>query len=449
MRTLYIECVSGIAGDMFASAFLDAGLISRQEVEDLPRRIGWPDVKIEVSSVVRATMKATSIDVSAQGESWKQSLKESASAPIPSGKIEIRGKAHEATHSLSARPVHSDGGAGSPLHNHMHGDSHGHTHGHSHGGTHANADGWHTQYADLDRFLATRDLPIGVIEKARSIFYNLGRAEAEAHGMAIEYVAFHEVGAYDSIIDVLLAAICIDRIGVDQVECSSIPVGRGMIQIAHGLQPVPPPASANLLRGMPVAPVPIAIQKENVELATPTGLAILKTLEPRFRWDWPSGILENAGMGAGHMDFPGFPNVVRIGVFSSGVAADSSNYAKETICQLTFNVDDQTGEEAGRFIDRAMKEGALDIQVIPATGKKGRPSMVIQLLAREEQKDRMIDLVLRNTRSFGVRVEKVERYRLETRFEERDVQGSKVKYRIGTNPAGAFIKEKPEFDDLP
>lgn len=448
-RVIFIECISGIAGDMFAAAFLDAGLVSPEELEAVPGMLGWKDVHVEAMPVNRASIRCTHLKVTASGEAWKDSLKASAA-----------GQANQAASSAFqvVAPRASEANAQMLSHAHAlaHGHAgHGHTHSHSH--KHASGEGWHTHYADLDRLLLRSELSPNVKNHARAIFRALALAEAAAHGIALEHVAFHEVGTFDSICDVVMAALCLDRVDGAEFVCTPVPVGRGFIRIDHGVHAVPPPATARLLKGMLIAPVPGAIQRENVELTTPTGAAILRHISPRFAHEWPAGEVCESGMGAGTMEFENFPNVLRIaavarrpsGPPSSDLAVDlAERYVREEIVELRFAVDDQTGEQTGRLIEKLLLAGALDVQVIQSISKKGRPGSIFEILCSQGGEARLVDLVLRESASFGVRITQRTRWKLVTRFEERSLPAGTVRYRIGEDVTGKRIKEKPEFDDL-
>ncbi len=264
-RTLYLESFAGIAGDMFTAAFLDAGLVDPEAIRAVPGLLKAPDVKVEITDIQRAQARFKSVRV------------------IPPG--------GESTHD----------------HHHVGG---GHHHDHHH----------HYHYSALIRQLEESELDPAAVEFALRVFRLLAEAEADSHGVPVEKVAFHEVGAVDSVVDVAMAGVCVASVAPDQILASPVKLGRGTIEIQHGTYPVPPPASARLAVGMPVAPVPEAITAENIELSTPTGLAILKALEPRFVDEWPSGTLIAQGAGAGTRDLGKYPNVFRVAVLSPSTA---------------------------------------------------------------------------------------------------------------------------------
>lgn len=284
---------------------------------------------------------------------------------------------------------------------------------------------------------------------ALRVFRFLAEAEAEAHGVTLEKVAFHEVGAVDSVVDVAMAGVCIQTVQAQRVLASPVKLGRGTIRIEHGTHPVPPPASARLAVGMPVAPVPSAVTRENVELSTPTGLAILRALEPEFVEGWPGGKLLAQGSGSGTMELGDFPNVFRVALLE-GVAGSGSAlpYQTDEVVEIRCNVDDQTGERTAWLMEKAMSMGALDAWVTPVVGKKGRPAAEMTLLASPDQRDELADFLLRNSTTFGVRFSTWDRLKLAREEEVRDTPGGPVSFKIGRTTTGEMLKEKPEYEDL-
>jgi uncharacterized protein (DUF111 family) len=216
---------------------------------------------------------------------------------------------------------------------------------------------------------------------------------------------------------------------------------------------------------MPVAPVPEAIQRPNVELSTPTGLAILKALDPDFTSAWPSGNLVAQGSGAGTMDLGDYPNVFRVALFEESPAEETRNenagpgesvalpasslpYLTDQVIELRCNVDDQTGERTAWVMEKGMALGALDGWVTPILGKKGRPASGLAFLVRPRDLDRISDFLLRKTSSFGVRYSTWNRFTLAREEVIRETDGGPVSYKVGRTTEGLELKEKPEFEDL-
>lgn len=426
-RILFLESVAGIAGDMFAASFVDAGLVTAAELARVPELLGLEGVRVEITHPIKATMRATHVNVKWDNEKWKAAL------GVSHGHSHVRSeRSSESSSSLDFSKFTSvEDNAGNIF-------SHGHAQGH-----------WHMHYLELDRFLERSRLDSGAKAFAREVFRTIAVAEAEAHGMSIEDVAFHEVGAVDSIVDVAMAAVCVGTAKPDAVVATPVRLGRGTIKIQHGSHPVPPPASARLVVGMPVAELPDAITRANVELSTPTGLAILKVLSPHFRDAAPSGIVRAQGMGAGTMDLGSYPNVFRVMLIEE--ASEKRHglpYESDTVVELACNVDDETAERTAWLIERLMQLGALDAWASPVTGKKGRPGVQLSVLARAGEWQRLADWILRHSATFGLRHREWSRLKLARRFEMRQTSKGEVRYKIGSTTTGEVLKEKAEFEDL-
>ena len=384
-RLLFLESVAGIAGDMFTAAFLDAGLVSPEEIQAVPGQMNAADVRVEISASERAGAMATHVEV-----------------VLPEG--------------------HDDSG-----HRHYH-------------------------YPALVRQIEGSSLDQAAKSFALRVFRLLAEAEADAHGVTLEKVALHEVGAVDSVVDVAMAAVCVQKVGAHRVLASPVKLGRGTIRIEHGTHPVPPPASARLAVGMPVVPVPSAITGESVELSTPTGLAILRALEPEFVEGWPGGKLLAQGSGSGTMELGDFPNVFRVALLEAAARGDNEGsalpYETDQVVEIRCNVDDQTGERTAWLLEKAMAMGALDAWVTPVVGKKGRPAAEMAILATPDQRDEFADFLLRKSTTFGVRFCIWDRLKLAREEEIRDTSKGPVSFKIGRTTDGETLKEKPEYEDL-
>jgi uncharacterized protein (TIGR00299 family) protein len=412
-RTLYLESFAGIAGDMFTAAFLDAGLVDPNEIRAVPKLLGVPAVTVEIGSADRAKARFTTVRV------------------VPPG------GGGEADHHHVGDTEHDHGDDAD--HHHVGEASHRHAHSHDEGHHHHHYSSLIQQLEDSGLERAARDFALRVFEL-------LAEAEAESHGVPVEKVAFHEVGAVDSVVDVAMAGVCLAAVAPDRVLASPVKLGRGTIEIQHGVYPVPPPASARLTVGMPVAPVPDAITLPNVELSTPTGLAILKALNPEFSEAWPSGTLVAQGAGAGTRDLGDYPNVFRVALLEEG--AGTLPYETDQVVEIRCNVDDQTAERTAWIVEKAMESGALDAWIIPLTGKKGRPAHCIVLLVSPDQVAPFSDFLLRNSSSFGVRYSSWNRLKLAREEEIRETPDGPVSFKIGRTTTGETVKEKPEFEDL-
>jgi len=418
-KVLFLESVAGVAGDMFAASFVDAGLVSADELKALPGCLGLDGVSVEISQPLRATMRTTHLEVTWTNEDWKRVFP---------------GHGHAATPTPHHHRHHE--------HHHDHGDRHHQdparrAHGH-----------WHTHYRQLDDFLAASSLDDPVKVFARTVFRLIAEAEADAHGMDADKVAFHEVGTVDSIVDVVMAAWCVTKVAPARVYATPLKLGRGTVDIAHGTHPVPPPATARLVVGMPIADLPPAITRANVELTTPTGAAILKALAPTFVTSMPAGTVRAQGMGSGTMDLDAYPNVFRTTVLD---ATEVSRLPFETdrVVEITCNMDDETPERTAWLVEHLMTLGALDVWLTSVTGKKGRAAVCLSVLADATTWETYADWLLRHSSTFGVRHRDWDRLKLARRFDTRAApDGTPLTVKVGMTTSGEVLKEKVEFEDM-
>jgi uncharacterized protein (TIGR00299 family) protein len=244
-------------------------------------------------------------------------------------------------------------------------------------------------------------------ELAIRIFRRLGEAEAKVHGVPIEKVHFHEVGALDSIADIVGSAIGLDLLGVDRFTSRSVPPGSGTVTCAHGVMPVPAPATALLLQGVPLATVPVT-----GEMTTPTGAAILTSVVTEWT-DQPTLTVERIGHGVGTKDFPDWPNVLRLMIGQSQSATESANPAEsDTVWVLETNIDDAPGELVGYCFDQLLAAGALDVYCTPIQMKKNRPGVLLAVIATSEKLREMEQILFTQTGTFGIRRTKATRSKL-------------------------------------
>jgi pyridinium-3,5-bisthiocarboxylic acid mononucleotide nickel chelatase len=410
-KALLLDSVAGIAGDMFAASFVDAGLVSIDELNGLPRRLNLDGVRIERHAAMAASVTATRISVVADNDSWK---------------------------------AHFSGVSGHSDHHEHHGSDH--HYGHNTNLTSRDSGHWHAHYRDIDRVIGESDLEDTTKELAQRIFLLLATAESEVHGLTLDDTAFHELGTIDSIMDVVMAAHCVIASGASQFFATPIKPGRGMINIAHGQHRVPPPASSRLLIGLQVATTPAAIEKENIELSTPTGIAILKALSPTFVSELPAGKLMAHGRGAGTRELGTFPNVFQVSLVETG-SGDELPYERDEVFEIACNIDDDTAEHIAWLSEKLLEHGALDVWQTPAIGKKGRSLICLSCLVLQEDLSRVSDWILRNGTTFGVRFRKWERLKLTRHFEERHEDGTSIRYKMGFTATGQKLKEKREFED--
>jgi uncharacterized protein (TIGR00299 family) protein len=312
--------------------------------------------------------------------------------------------------------------------------------------------GSHTHYRDVDRLLGDSRLDHPAKSFARQVYRLIAEAEAQAHGIDLEEVHLHEVGAVDSIVDVAMAGVCISTVDAACVLTTPVKLGRGTIRIQHGVYPVPPPASARLAEGFTIADVPAAIANPDVELSTPTGLAILKALTPTFVEAWPGGKVVAQGVGCGSTDLGSYPNVFRVVLMEGSLTGRNSTtelpFASDTVVEICCNIDDDSPERLAWATEQLLAQGALDAWSTPFTGKKGRSASCLSVLSRPGDWARFADWILRHTSTFGIRYRTWDRLMLERHTEARDVDGRQVTFKVGRTLNGETVKEKPEYEDL-
>src|SRR5437899_4748234 len=300
MRIAYLECFSGISGDMFLGALVGAGVPSRL-LDETVAALGV-GARLEISRVERSGISATKVDV------WVDGRKDLPREEPGASQLDHRHshshgeQSHEHEHNIHAPSAAAKSERASrPL---PHGHEHEHGHGHSHG----------RGLTEIRRIILASNISDSAKKTAIAIFEALGAAEAKIHNSSSEKVHFHEVGAVDAMVDIVCAAVGAEALAVDQIICSPLNVGGGTVQCAHGTFPVPAPATVELLKDAPVYSSGL-----QAELVTPTGAAIVKTLASRFA-AFPEMRVEKSGYGAGSRDFPGHPNVVRLTI--GNVATD-------------------------------------------------------------------------------------------------------------------------------
>jgi len=266
---------------------------------------------------------------------------------------------------------------------------------------------------------------------ACSVFRRLGEAEAQVHGVPIEKVHFHEVGAADSIADIAGACIALDLLGVDEIHVSPVNTGSGTIKTEHGILPVPAPATALLLQGKP-----IYARGPEVELTTPTGAALAVTLASRFG-PLPAMSISKIGYGAGDRDFPTQPNVLR------AILGESAQMPEATLVSvIEANIDDSSPQVLGYAMERLMEAGALDASLSPLQMKKNRPGSLLRVIARPEDQERLAQIVLAETSTLGLRIHTAERRVVERHIVEVETPFGKVHVKV--TGGGSFA---PEYED--
>lgn len=296
----------------------------------------------------------------------------------------------------------------------------------------------HRHLADIEKIIENSELTFPVKKTARAMFLAIAKAEAKIHGKDIYEVHFHEVGAVDSLVDIVGAAICYHALDVDEVWCSSIELGGGFVHCAHGVMPIPAPATLEILQNCPTKRG--AVQKE---CTTPTGAAILKTLVTTFS-DTPKFIIKKTAYGIGHRDTK-IPNVVRVNL-AEVEALENTDAIKEKCTVLECNIDDMTAESLGYAMDVMFKEGAMDVHFKAIMMKKNRPGTCLSVLCSHEYENKFIDLLFRHTTTLGVKSRNVEKTVLARIFEKCETPLGSVTIKKALYK-GKTLRLKPEYDD--
>jgi uncharacterized protein (TIGR00299 family) protein len=293
----------------------------------------------------------------------------------------------------------------------------------------------HRHLHHIEKILNDSRLSGPVKDRAAAIFHRLGQAEARAHGTTIEQVHFHEVGAIDAIVDVVSSVICLDLLGIDEVRCSPLVVGSGTVRGEHGVMPVPAPGTAALIEGVPIAP-----SEEVGELLTPTGAAILTTLSKQFG-PLPAMTIQAGGSGAGLRDGQTRPNLLRVFVGQVEPVGET-----DEIVVLEANLDDATGQVVGQTVERLFEAGALDAFCTPITMKKGRPAVMITVLAEPPDADRLERTLFEETPTFGVRRHGARRRKLHREWQTVETAFGQVRIKTG-RLGDRIVSAAPEYED--
>jgi len=296
----------------------------------------------------------------------------------------------------------------------------------------------HRSLSAILELIGRADLPTRVQSRAAEVFHRLGEAEARIHGVPVEEVHFHEVGAVDAIVDIVGACLGLEWLGIERVTCSALNLGGGVVRAAHAFLPVPAPATADLLRGVPTYSTGIAH-----ELVTPTGAAILTTVAAEFG-PQPRMRVGAIGYGAGEADLPEQANVLRL--FVGEAAAEVSVAWDEETVVIEANLDDMNPQIYGYFMERALHAGALDVFSAPVQMKKGRPGTLLTVLCREEDAERLIRLVFAETTTIGVRSHTVRRRCLARGSVTVGTTYGPVRIKLAS-ANGKVVNAAPEYED--
>ncbi|WP_240375920.1 nickel pincer cofactor biosynthesis protein LarC [Bacillus piscicola] len=383
MTHLFLDCQYGISGDMTLSALIDLGA----------------DVSYISEQLKQLPIESFTMDVSTVNKKG-----------IAAQRLELK--------IYDAHPPHS--------HNHHHDHDHHHHHDHDHP---------HRKAASILEMITNSRLPLRVKERSSAVFQVIAEAEGKIHGMDPEDVHFHEVGAMDSIIDVIGVCLALESLGVDKITTSPVPTGYGKMKMAHGLYPIPAPATAEILKGVPLLDFHV-----EGELTTPTGAGFLQALADEYGY-LPARTIKKIGYGAGCKDFE-HPNVLR-----AILLQEEYDPGQEIISTVECQVDDMTGEALGYVMEKGFAAGALDIYYTPVTMKKSRPGCLITVLAKPKDARKIEELLLRETSTFGVRRTAWDRKILARDSKEVQTPFGSITVKLGYME-GQLLKAVPEYEEV-
>lgn len=412
MKTLYLECQMGAAGDMLMAALLEllpdpAPFLARMNA------LGIPGVEITSEPMQKCGVTGTHVHVKVRGEEEHSEDVGAHSHAQEAPHLHEHGRGHH----------HEHAHGGETPHTHEHEDGAGHCHPHEHR---------HYSLSDIRALIEGFDLPAGVRSDALAVYRLIAEAESHAHGVPVEEVHFHEVGSMDAVADIVGCCLLFRLIGADRVAASPVHVGSGFVRCAHGVLPVPAPATAHLLRGVPAYGGEI-----RGELCTPTGAALLRHFASSFG-PMPVMAAEKIGYGMGSKEFER-ANCLRafLGEEDGGM---------DEICELRCNLDDMTPEAVGAAVDPLFSAGALDVFLTPIQMKKNRPGVMLTCLARPAQKQAVIEAMLLHTSTLGVRESACRRTVLLSSLSSVDTPYGPI--RVKRSSGHGVAKEKPEYADV-
>lgn len=428
-RTLYLDCTNGISGDMTVAALLDLGA-SEEKLRAALASLPVEGYRVEVSRVAKAGLDACDFDV----------VLDAAHDGHDHDMAYLHGHDGEHDHAHAHHHEHDHGH--DHCHDHGHDEGHGRHHHHDHGHVHAHSHDHHGHHhehrspADIDAIIEAGALTSGAKRLAHRMVSVLATAEAKAHGVELAEVHFHEVGAVDSVVDIVSVAVLLDDLGIDRVIVPELVDGHGTIRCQHGVIPVPVPATLNIVAAHGL---PLSICEVEGELVTPTGAAIVAAcgaeheLPQRF-------VVERVGLGAGKRAYSR-PSLLR-----AMIIADASPVPQDRVVKLECDIDDATGEQLAYAAERLMEEGAREAHWVPVFGKKGRPAYQLQVIALPEDVARLEKLIFAETPTIGIRRTPMARTVLERREDTVSTAYGDVRIKRSVLPCGSE-RAKPELDD--
>ena len=417
MKIAYLDCFAGLSGDMLPGALIGAG-VDRTVLEDAVASL-LLGASLKVRTVDRSGISSIKVDVF-EGDRLAESVS-------PANDFQNQAKASP-VYSRHPETQHQHK-LGTP-HSHDNPNRHDHIHGRS--------------LTEIRGLIQDSKLPAPVIRTAVRAFELLGDSEARIHNVPVEEIHFHEVGAVDAIVDIVAASAGIHAISADQWLASPVNVGGGMVDCAHGRFPVPAPATADLLRGVPTYSANV-----QMELVTPTGAALLRALIEEKGLTFgsqPAMTVHTIGYGAGTRDPKGFPNVLRLSVGETSAAPQQGHHHSQTVTVLETALDDLSPQVLAHVAETALQRGALDVMLTPVIMKKGRPGTLLTVLCNPGERVDLERLLLTETSTLGIRVREDIRSCLDRSFTTVETAFGTVKMKIGSLH-GEELNANPEFED--
>lgn len=435
MKTLYLECGMGAAGDMLTAALLELMPDPEAAVAEL-NGLGIPGVQFSKEAVSKCGIGGTHMTVKVHGEEESEEMfhhHHEHHDHLHEHEHDDESACHE--HHHDHEHIHE---GHEHHHDHTHEHSHEHTHGHTHEHAHEHGDDGHTHHHhsslhDIEHIVCGHlNIPDQVKQDVMAVYGLIAEAESHAHGVPVTEIHFHEVGTMDAIADITAVCLLMNKIAPDQVIVSPVHVGSGHVHCAHGILPVPAPATAYILNGVPMYGGAV-----KGELCTPTGAALLKHFATHFG-DMPVMRTETIGYGMGKKDFEQ-ANCIRAMLGETEDAGDS-------VLQLECNVDDMTAEELGFAMETILAAGALEVYTVAAGMKKSRPGTILCVLCHEDAKETLVRVIFRNTTTIGVREHRCSRYTLKRSFETVQTPYGDVQKKLSSGYG--VTREKYEYEDL-
>lgn len=427
-KTLYLDCSSGISGDMTVAALLDLGA-SEQRLREALSTLPAHGFDVAVTRVRKSGLDACDFDV----------------------RLDAAHENHD--HDMAWLYGHLDASdhkhAHEHDHDHEHAHEHAHEHEHEHSAEHDHAHEHHHHHyehrslADVCAIIDASAMSEHAKELAHAVFGKLAEAEAKAHGATPETVMFHEVGAIDSIVDICSVAICLDDLDVTEVIVPSLAEGHGTIRCAHGIMPVPVPAVVNLCQAAGIALVPAPVTGE---LVTPTGAAIVAALRTGSTLP-ASYAIERVGYGAGKRAYESCSGVLRAVLIASAGSDDAGDGDRSTVTKLESDLDDCTGEALGRVIELLMAAGAREAHAIPIVMKKGRPGHQLEVICDGELAPALERIIFENTTTIGIRSMDMRRHALPRTPDNIETPYGRVSTKLVVMPDG-HVRAYPEYSSV-